>query len=269
MSITASSVRRTIRQFTDYSQDLLRADMGTFENRLNILAYFCSSDTTFQVIHQQLMKNPAVNLDEWLADKTSRNTGWAGSSPLEFPVNTDERVCLMYQLVFAIHCGKIAFQPFLVSFFSVGTSKINHFINAFQEAVLSPLFRELYYKLEELENRLPEQSTAEISPSSLHILHNSGPIIQQFAQGSHISQNASQQIQNPEIQKLFSELVTLVHSVDLSNEQRRESNEILASVEEELKKPNPKKSVVRAMLHGLPIAASLAEIITAIISLLG
>lgn len=135
--------------------------------------------------------------------------------------------------------------------------------------MLSPLFRELYYKLEELEDRLPEQSTAEISPSSLHILHNSGPIIQQFAQGSHISQNVSQQIQNPEIQKLFSELVTLVHSVDLSNQQRRESNEILASVEEELKKPNPKKSVVRAMLHGLPIAASLAEIITAIISLLG
>ena len=167
---TVGQVQLAIRQFTDYSQDLLRADMNTFNDRIQNLALFCANDCVFGTIHEQLVNNPRVNFDEWLQQSLSSGGSFLGSCQLKFPSDPDDRLSLHYQFFLKAADPEFNIVGMLPHWFAVGSNRIDAYINAFTEAILTPLFRGLRYKFSEVEMRLPSDRSTHITPEVLRIL---------------------------------------------------------------------------------------------------
>ncbi len=163
----AEQIRKSIRTFRDYSGDLLRSDLSTFADRLQALMYFCRTDAVFSTIHQQLVNNPNVDGNEWLQKQgeTARLSG------LRFPVDSDQRISLMYQLLAAGEENPENVIGRLPLWYPLSTNSVSAYIRAFAEGVMTPLFRELNYRLEEIEEKLPAKQGEMVSAASLQIIH--------------------------------------------------------------------------------------------------
>lgn len=169
--LTAGQVRTAIRKFRDYSQDLQYADMNTFEDRVQMFVNFCQKDPVFSRIRAQLVGNPHVNFEEWFKHSLTTGGGMAGSCDLIFPVEEEDRLALMYQFVEAAGDPKYDVIGHTIYWFAVGSSRIDDHIRAFSDAVMRPLFRELGYKLDDVEAQLPDDRSARVSPAMLQIIH--------------------------------------------------------------------------------------------------
>ena len=152
----ARQVQRSIQRFRDYAQDLISADMNTFNDRINVFLDFCQQDPVFSEIHQQLLVATDATAKDWYAERVGKMGSFAGSASLDFPTNVDQRVSLQYKLLLAINEGSIDFNSLLIQFFAIGSNSISLHISAFCDAVVVPLCRELDYKLQEVEDELPE-----------------------------------------------------------------------------------------------------------------
>lgn len=73
---------------------------------------------------------------------------------------------------------------------------------------------------------------------------------------------------DPQIVEQIAALRKAIDELQLSDEQRNSSHEIIDSVEEQFKTDAPKRSVVTALLKALPSIASIAEIVAVILKLL-
>lgn len=263
-SPTAGEVRRSIRTFRDYSSDLVRSDFDTFADRLKLLIHFCESDSTFSSIHEQLMTNPRVDGAKWIAESLQKR----GRMGLSFPVDTDDRISLMYQLLEAGADNPRWLIDHLGHWFSISARSVSLYIAAFSDAVMQPLFRELEYRLEDIETQLPTERDGEVSASLFQIIHNNGSIVQQIAHGGAINQNATIEIKDERVLELFAELQREISGLNLSSIERKQADEILTSVKGELTSETPKATVVKALLLALPFAASVANLTTQIIQLI-
>jgi Arc/MetJ-type ribon-helix-helix transcriptional regulator len=264
----AGQVKKSLRRFEDYSDDLLSANMDTFDDRLNIFVAFCTEDQVFSKIHAQLLSNPNVNEDEWYKDKVSKMSSMVGSAPLELPTNSDDRLSLMYKILIAIHSGKIRFLDFAIQFFAIGSSGINEHIYAFQDAILNPLIRELNYKIEEIEDNLPEDNQQPVQSSIFQIIHTEGNFIQQVAQGDNNVQTVEYENNSQKIRELINELKEEVQNANLDERQKSESFDMINGVEKEISSQTPNKTVIGTLLGALPPAANIASIVSAILALI-
>ena len=96
---TVAQVSRSIQRFMDYADDFINSDMNTYDDRSSMFFDFCKSDPVMCLIHNQLINNPNVNLKEWHENAISQMSSMAGSAPLRFPTDIDDRISLMYQLL--------------------------------------------------------------------------------------------------------------------------------------------------------------------------
>lgn len=62
---TVGEVQKSIQRFDGFAEDLMRSDMNTFENNLNLFINFCETDSIFSAIHAQLQSVPNADFDEW------------------------------------------------------------------------------------------------------------------------------------------------------------------------------------------------------------
>jgi Helix-turn-helix domain len=129
----------------------------------------------------------------------------------------------MYQLLLRIRDGRLNFNGFVIHFFAIGSSRISDYIYALNESVAEPLVRELGYRLQELEEQLPDEKTASVSSAVVQIIHHATNVIQQHALGDHIPQKAGITL-NPELTNLFQQLRQAVQ--ELPAEKRTEAIEI-------------------------------------------
>jgi hypothetical protein len=161
---TAGEVRRSIRAFRDLADDLVCADGPTFGDRVTQFVNFCRTDRVFSRIHKQLETHPKVDGNEWLKNNNARLAG------LRFPVDPDQRLSLQYQLVIvAAENPQALLNRVMWSLCERGD--LSDGVRAFAEAVMRPLFRELEYRLADIEENLPEAKTEVVSPSALQIIH--------------------------------------------------------------------------------------------------
>jgi hypothetical protein len=167
--MTSGQVARSIRTFRDSSGDLLRADLSTFADRLQALMHFCRTDIVFSKIHDQLINNPRVDGDKWFREYANAES--ARLNGLKFPVDPEQRVSLMYQLLAAGEDNPENLIGQLPFWYQLSTNSVSAYINAFAAGVLTPLFRELNYRLEEIEERLPSDKHAFVKTASLQIFH--------------------------------------------------------------------------------------------------
>ncbi|MGI3017483.1 hypothetical protein [Shewanella algae] len=256
----AGKIRRSIQRFEDYSRDLISSDMNSFEDRLNLLISYCKSDAFFQKIDEQLSHNKSVNFDSWYGSNSR--------GKLSFPTNLDDRLSIMYQLLCRINSKEISYLSFCCEYLVVGTSKIDAHIYALNEIVSEPLFRELGYRLEEIEDELPSDNSDEVTSSIFQIIHHADNVIQQNVIGDGNNQNASITNTNNELEKLFSELKAEINSLEISQEEMQENIESVIACEDLAKQEKPKKGAVKRLLSTLPALGSVASIASAIIAVL-
>lgn len=267
-TFSAGQVRRTIQRFQDARDDLLAADMNTFDDRLGTFVYFCTNDSVFSLIHNQLIKNPNANFDKWYREKLSTCSSMAGSARLEFPPEPDTRLSLMYQLILAIQSGKIDGISFFIDFFAISSSRIDDFIHAFMEAVIQPATRELAYRLEEISERLPIENSQQVSPRVVQVIHAQGPVIQQMAKGNGNIQTAVIKVKNADMAKLIEDLRREINELVISDSEKSDAQSIVDTIEREISTGSPNRTVIHTLLKTLPVAASIATIISAILAAL-
>jgi hypothetical protein len=265
---TVGQVGRSIQRFGDYAQDLLRSDMNTFDNALNILLDFCETDPVFSSIHKQLQSVPEVDFDEWYEGRLASGGSMVGSCDLTFPTDPEIRMSLMYELLRRIRDGRVDFVGFATSFFALGTTKITPYVQAFNDAVTRPLVRELNYRLEELNETLPSDRSVVVPQSSIQIIHRAQNVIHQSAIGTQIQQNATQVV-NPELVRLFDRLDHALQSLEDYRERQQEYSEIVTSARELAMSESPKPSAVKALLTSLPQIASVTSIVASILNIIG
>lgn len=255
---TAGAIRQSIQRFNDYSNDLVGADMGSFDDRLNMLLTFCKEDSVFSVIHQQLTAAQGVNFTIWYAEAVQSIGGMAGSGTLKFPTGAEARMALMYQLLTNIHSKKIDLLDFCVKFFATGSNKVDAYIHAFNKNISIPLFRELSYRLTDLKDSLPQEKQNTVPAASVQIIHHAQNVIQQTATGSNINQTATQNI-NTKVEAILDAIEKeLLNVSDASI--KEDGLVILESVRAETRKEKPKTQVVMALLNALPVIAPILEL---------
>lgn len=265
---TGKQVQLSIRRFTDYAGDLLRSDMNTFDDALTVFTEFCETDTVFGSFHAQLQSVSGVDFDQWYEDRRATGGSFAGSCQLTFPTDQEQRMALMYELLRRIHDGRIPFQDFVLRFFALSKhAKITDYVRALNEAISRPLIRELRYRLEEMSAGLPSDGTSQVPPASIQIIHKATNVIQQSAVGSNIEQNAEIEV-NPEIDRLFDQLVEAVRGVETDPAVLEEQLEIVETARTEAKQPSPKRGVIRTLLTGLTAGGAVSEITSLILDLI-
>lgn len=265
---TSGQIARSIQRFNDYANDLMRSDMNTFDDTLNVFINFCESDNVFSIIHSQLQSVPKVDFDSWYESRQNTGGSMAGSSQLSFPTDPEVRMALMYELLRRIRDGRIQLLDFVITFFALGTNNITAYIRAMNEAITRPLIRELSYRLQDISDQLPEDQGVFVSPANIQIIHQATNVIQQTASGSNISQTATQNI-NPEIDKLFTKLENTIISFEKDKAKLEEYVEIIASAREFAAKEKPRVGAIKALFAGLPSAASVLSITASILKILG
>ena len=98
--IKAGRIRRSIDRFSGLASDLLQADRGTFNDRIEMLVEYCRTDETISRIHQQLMERQVQDIKQWA--ETARTT-----HELRFPKDMEDRLALQYQILVAIESDQI------------------------------------------------------------------------------------------------------------------------------------------------------------------
>ena len=264
---TSGQVIRSIQRFSDYANDLLRSDMNTFEDALNMFITFCESDNVFSIIHNQLQSVLEANFDSWYESR--RNTGGgSGSRQLIFPTDQEVRMALMYELLRRIRDERINFLDFTLSFFALDSNAMTAYVQAVNEAITRPLVRELSYRLQDISDHLPKDQGVVVPPATIQIIHQATNVIQQTASGLNISQTATQNI-NPELCKLFTELQNAIISLEKDKIKLEEYLEIIVSAKELTIIEKPRVSAIKALFSGLPPVASVVSITASILKILG
>ncbi len=264
----AGKVRRSIQRFADFANDLLAADMNTFDDRLSLLIKYFENDELFESIHNQLTKYSNVDFDSWYEEIRSTVGGMVGSGDLRFPTDLDNRLSLMYQLLCNIEKERIEFFGFCSLFFVVDSSRYDGYICAFNQAISEPLFRELAYRLEDIQEELPENNKEEVGAHVFQIIQHAENVIQQNAIGNNNSQVADIRNETNELEKLFSSLVSEVKSSLSDSDEVKDHIETIETCKDLALAESPKKSVISKLLATLPALGSVASICSAILAAL-
>jgi hypothetical protein len=256
-----TQIERSLRKFRDYSSDLCSADHNTLPDRFSKFFHFCSTDQVFSNIHNELRQIAANGFTEWLEERLSTGGSFVGSGKLVFPVDEDLRISYMYELLYRMEIGEVKFFNFVHHFFAIGSNRYDDHVYAFNDAVSTPLFRDIEYKLEEMLEEIEEQDGPYVPISSIQIIHHANNVIQQNASGSDINQTANISV-NDELKALFDQLRDMAES-------NSEDVDIVEMAEAEAQKEKPKTGAIKILLNGLSFASSAAGIISAILTAMG
>jgi len=265
---TSGEILRSFQRFNGYANDLLRSDINTFDDALNMFLDFCESDNVFSIIHNQLQSVPKADFESWYESRRNTVRSKSGSGQLSFSTDPEVRMAIMYELLRRIRDGRIKLLDFVTDFFALGTNQFTPYIQAMNEAITRPLIRELSYRLQDISDQLPKDRGVIVPPATIQIIHQATNVIQQTASGANISQSATQNI-NPELDKLFIELENAIISFEKDKTKLEEYLEIIATAKELTVKEKPRVSVIKRLFSGLPPVASVLSITASILKILG
>jgi len=265
--LKAGKVRRSIQRFNDYASDLIHSDMNNFDNRLNVLLEFFRTDELLSNIHNQLTDTSSINLNSWYDEVSKTRTGMAGSGKLILPVNLEERISLMYQILNLMQEDKKEPFNFVRPFYTSRSNRFDDYVRFFNENFSEPLLREISYKLEDLDLDLPEDDRQEIQNIPMvQIIHNAQNVVQQSVNGNNNSQSASINVNEGQLDNLLSELRKEIAEQIKDNDKQQESLETVSAVEETLKSDTPSIKAAGMLLKTLPALGSISSIASAIMT---
>lgn len=263
--LSAGKIRRSLKRFEDFAGDLARSDMNTFNDRLRLLMDYCKSDPVLSVIHVQLINMPSVDFDSWHKEVLSTFGGMVGSGDLTFPTDLEERMALMYQLLDKVNREEIDLIDFAHNFFIIGDNSIDSIIYSFNEAVVEPLARELSYRIEDLEEEMPENNREVYPLANIQIIHNAANVVQQSASGNNIQQNANIET-DTKLDQLFADLRQELRASMKEKEGLEDALQVVQSSEELAQKGSSSLPSVKTLLGSLGALGNVGSIISAILA---
>jgi len=262
--LSVGRIRRSLKRFEDFAGDLVRSDMNTFNDRLKLLMDYCKSDPVLSMIHAQLISMPGVDFDSWHTEVLS-TVGGMENGDLTFPTDLEQRMALMYQLLNKVDQEEIDLINFGHSFFHTGDNRVDSIIYAFNEAVVEPLARELSYRIEDLEEEMPEDNREAYPLANIQIIHNAENVVQQSASGNNIHQNANIANAN-ELKQLFGELRHELQSVVKEKQELGKALQVVQSSEEMAQKGAAYLPSVKILLGSLGALGNVGSIVSAILA---
>ncbi len=240
----------SFRKFRDFSRDLFNSDFATFNTRLAIFIDFCESDKVMGFITSQLKR---YDSDGWM-DEFKKSGGKEG---LKFPLNEDDRISLLYQILLKINTKEFDFVTFGVMAF--GSRTVNELIKRFNEAITQPLVRDLNYKLDEIKEEIDASDDTQIPQERLVIITAGDISNSQIAIGTSIKQIKISR--DPGLDALVNKLAdTILKDSSLKEVEKADLLSDVESMKIEMQKSMPVKERIMGYLDNFVTVASLVEI---------
>ena len=264
-SFELKEILKVFHKFEDYSNDLLNSDHVTFETRLDIFIDFCENDKIMSFITNQLK---GYDFTLWMDEFRKSGGSMAGSADFKLPTDENDRLSLLYQILLKTKSNEIEFVDFCMIAFGSADRTITGFIYKFNEAITSPLVRDLSYKMEEIKDRIDiTNQTHEINHEYLLNIHTGDISNSQLAFGKNIKQMKT--LKNSDLDELINKLADLISTDDSIEESDKE--DLLYDVESmktELQKNRTNKERIMGYLNNFVTFTNLTEISQKIIDLI-
>ena len=253
-------IERSFRRFRDYSDDLLNSNSKTFSNNLNIFIDFCENDEIMRIISAQLKSNKNVDMDKWYSDFQKTGGSIKGSKECVLPIDEEDRISLLYQLLLKMKSNERDFQGFCLD--AYGKTNVTEMVRAFNDAISRPLVKDLSYRLDEI---------IETTNSNLKVPLEKSVIIQTGAGSNNtiaIGENIKQTVisQSSELDELINKLSNeILNSSEIPKEDKEDLMIAVDTIKKQLAKKNPKKDRILPILRDLAAFSTLASTVQTII----
>ena len=253
-------IERSFRRFRDYSDDLLNSNSKTFSNNLNIFIDFCENDEIMRIISAQLKSNKNVDMDKWYSDFQKTGGSIKGSKECVLPIDEEDRISLLYQLLLKMKSHELDFQGFCLE--AYGKTNVTEMVRAFNDAISRPLVRDLSYRLDEIIKTT--NSNLKVPIEKLVIIQTGAGSNNAIAIGENIKQTIISQ--SSELDELINKLSNeILNSSEIPEEDKEDLMIDVDTIKKQLAKKNPKKDRILPILRDLATFSSLASTVQTII----
>ena len=266
-------INKAFQILNDCMDDIEYADYQNYDNQIEKLFYNMEHDKVLNIIHQQFIKYPIENFNEWLvSQKTNRHQ-------FNLPLNSDKRLTTSYKLLWEANKSKnnSSIVNFLLMFFQKST--LDEIIDDINNKIIRELKRELEYRIEEIQNKIKNDSSDEVSEEILAIfpvvqINNS--IVTIIENQNNINKNInisgdvtdssvishSKNVNIKDADKLMQELLKIINEdISLSAEQIKEIKEKVNNLNKEFKKDKPDKNLIINTISYLGDFSSIASFV--------
>ena len=253
-------IERSFRRFRDYSDDLLNSNSKTFSNNLNIFIDFCENDEIMRIISAQLKSNKNVDMDKWYSDFQKTGGSIKGSKECVLPIDEEDRISLLYQLLLKMKSHELDFQGFCLE--AYGKTNVTEMVRAFNDAISRPLVRDLSYRLDEIIKTT--NSNLKVPIEKLVIIQTGAGSNNAIAIGENIKQTIISQ--SSELDELINKLSNeILNSSEIPEEDKEDLMIDVDTIKKQLAKKNPKKDRILPILRDLATFSTLASTVQTLI----
>jgi hypothetical protein len=253
-------IERSFRRFGDYSKDLLNSNFKTFPINLNIFIDFCENDEIMRIISAQLKSNENVDVNKWYSNFQKTGGSITGSKEYVLPIDEEDRISLLYQLLLKINSKELDFQGFCLG--AYGKTNVTEMVRAFNDAISRLFVRDLSYRLDEIIETT--NSDLEVPIEKLVFIQTGSWSNNAIAIGEHIKQTVTSL--SSELDELINKLSNEIsNSREIPEEDKEDLMIDVDTIRKQLAKKNPKKDRILPILKDLATFSTLAFTVQAII----
>ncbi len=134
------SFRQDLEEARDKLDELSDASHQNIDNVLK--QYFNAINPISDVGETLVVNLPEMDFEEWYQRAMDSRGGMVGSGRLEWPINTEERLSLQYQLIQSMANGSVDISDFAFDFTHQG-GQIDHSNRAFVSQVFVPFHKDM------------------------------------------------------------------------------------------------------------------------------
>lgn len=257
MNYSYEELNRISTDFRDLAGDLLRADTDNFNSAINFFKSFCNENEIIQEILKPI-KERNFDSQEWYETSIQQRSSMVGSGDATLPHNKLDALRAIYDMLWNENALNILLDFGHSTMFKKNFDEQLRTVN---DKVTSFFVRYIIRQLEEKIELVKPQGNQPIQ-NNMTI---NGP-----ANVANQSQNFTQtmHVQNSELQSALSDLRSVIDQSRLSHEDKQDALETADMIEDELQKPNPRKSKIQKIASSFPAIDSLTGIIENIVALI-
>jgi len=148
-------VQRSFRKFDDLVGDLLSAKFQTWGDAMSRLLAHCETDPVMQVVTSPLKGDSRVDAQKWWNEAVDSVGGMVGSGRYSLPIDDDERMALLYQVLLLVDGGAADLAQFSNSVY--GVSRFQDMVDTFNHELVHKFTREVSYRLNEVVEDIGDQ----------------------------------------------------------------------------------------------------------------
>lgn len=152
-------VRRALREFQDYVEDVQRANHQTFGDTFSRMLRVLQPPSPIGEIVLKAL--PTVDFEAWHSAALASAGGLGGRGELTWPPNTEERLATQLEVLRRVDSGALEFWGFCRTFLDSGT-KYDDMVHSFSNHVVRPFARDL---IRFIHSQIPEVERTPPAPA--------------------------------------------------------------------------------------------------------